>query len=127
MEGRDKGEGEASVHLNFMGYKYLKKKVSCFVFSKDAGTSIPDPDAPYYTKFLDSFGNIRSKPVMRPKIISQYFDACGVIDSHNQLRQDSLGIETAWATQGGFFRLICTIISMTVTDSFAGAQVWPSW
>jgi hypothetical protein len=54
--------------------------------------------------------------VLRPDVISKYFNACNVIDSHNQVRQYELALEKQWIVHDGWFRIITTIIGMTVTD-----------
>ncbi len=44
-------------------------------------------------RYTDSFGNICTRYVDRPQVISIFFAGSNVIDTHNQLRQDSLKLE----------------------------------
>ena len=51
-----------------IGYKYNKRKVLCFVATKNAGkTTLGDP---YHARFLDGMNNVVSRNVNRPDIIS---------------------------------------------------------
>ena len=69
-------------------------------------------------RYTDSFGNICTRYVDRPQVISNFFAGSNVIDTHNQLRQDSLKLEKKWITQNPWFRLATTLIGITVTDAF---------
>lgn len=108
--------GNEQPTLLAIGYKYNARKVLCFVATKNAGST--SLGKPYSAKFLDSFGNLVSRPVDRPKIISNYFTYCNAIDVHNQLRQYHLALEKCWVTTNCWFRIITTVIGMTVTDCF---------
>jgi hypothetical protein len=54
--------------------------------------------------------------VQRPDVISRYFNDSNVIDSHNQSRQFELALEKRWITNCGWFRVVTTLLGMTVTD-----------
>ncbi|CAB9505655.1 hypothetical protein SEMRO_238_G095700.1 [Seminavis robusta] len=97
-----------------IGYKYNKRKVLCFLATKNAGST--KQGKPYIAKFADSIGNVCYREVDRPKIISDYFIRSNVIDSHNHARQGELKMEKRWVTQDCWFRLDTTLIGMTVTD-----------
>jgi hypothetical protein len=51
-------------------------------------------------------------------VISKFFQSSNIIDTHNQLRQDLLRLETKWKTRSAYFRLATTLIGINVTDCF---------
>ena len=101
-----------------IGYKYNARKTLCFVATKNAGST--SPGKPYIARFPDSFGNLNQREVPRPQVISRYFETCNVIDVHNQARQYELALEKHWVTHSGWFRIITTVIGMTITDCWKG-------
>ena len=111
LEGRASKEG---VDLVTLGYKYNKKKVLTFVYTKGAGSSAPGK--PYEARFPDKFGNVCIRHVGRPEIVSTYFEFSNQTDMHNQSRQYDLGLEKRWVTQDPYFRLYTTMLGMTVVD-----------
>ena len=112
LEGTTKDE----VPLVALGYRYSRKTILFFVLTKNAGSS--KPGDPYHMKYTDSYGNICTRYVDRPQVISNFFSSSNVIDTHNQLRQDSLKLEKKWVTQNPWFRLATTLVGITVTDTF---------
>jgi len=112
LEGMTQNE----VPLVALGYRYSRKTVLHFVLTKNAGSS--KPGTPYQMKYTDNFGNICTRYIDRPQVVSNFFAGSNVIDTHNQLRQDSLKLEKKWATQNPWFRLATTLIGITVTDAF---------
>ena len=66
LEGVTKDE----VTLVAMGYRYSQKTILFFVFTKSAGSS--KPGDPYQMKYTDSFGNICTRYVDRPQVISNF-------------------------------------------------------
>ena len=111
---------ETNVELVAIGYKYNAKKVLCFVMTKNAGSTIGGKA--YKAKFPDQFGNVVSRDVFRPAILSTYFDASNLIDAHNHARQGLLGLETHWKTRNPWLRNIFTIVGMTVVDCWKALQ-----
>ena len=111
LEGRAEKEG---VDLVSLGYKYNKKKVLTFVYSKGAGSSAAGK--PYEARFPDKYGNVCIRHVARPQVVSTYFEFSNQTDLHNQSRQFDLALEKRWVTQDGFFRLFITMLGMTVVD-----------
>jgi hypothetical protein len=71
-----------------LGYRYSQKTVLHFVLTEMAGNS--KPGIPYQMKYTHSFGNICSRYVDRLQVVSNFFSASNVIDTHNRLRQDNL-------------------------------------
>ena len=111
LKGRAEKEG---VDLVSLGYKYNKKKVLTFVYSKGAGSSAAGK--PYEARFPDKYGNVCIRHVARPQVVSTYFEFSNQTDLHNQSRQFDLALEKRWVTQDGFFRLFITMLGMTVVD-----------
>ena len=68
LEGRANKEG---VDLVTLGYKYNKKKVITFVFTKGARSSAPGK--PYEARFPDKYGNVCIQHVGCPEIVWTYF------------------------------------------------------
>ena len=99
-----------------IGYRYNAKKTLCFVATKSAGST--KPGEPYIASFPDKVGNVHTREVLRPSILSDYFGISNAIDSHNQCRQHELGLERLWITQDAYFRVDTTILGITVTDAW---------
>ena len=104
------------VDIVCMGYKYSKKKVLTFLFDKGAGSI--KPGEPYVAKWKDQYLNTVSKLVPRPDVIAKYFKSSNKIDVHNQSRQHDLGLEKAWVTRCGYFRLNTTILGICAVDAW---------
>jgi len=73
---------------------------------------------PYCMKYTDPFGNLCSRNVDRPDFISNFFNDSNSIDSHNHVRQFELGLEKKWFTKDPYFRLVTTLIGMSVSDAW---------
>jgi hypothetical protein len=69
-------------------------------------------------KYTNSFGNICSRYVDCLQVVSNFFAASNVIDTHNQLHQDNLKLEKKWLIQSPWFRLATTLIGVVVTNTF---------
>ena len=109
-------EGTSPSHneLLAIGYKYNSKKILCFVATKDAGTTLPGD--PYRARFVGDDNNVRARRVERPQVISDYFKHSNVVDKHNHARQYELRLEKHWVTLNCYFRIVTTIIGITVVD-----------
>jgi hypothetical protein len=108
------------VQLLAIGYKYNARKILLFVATKNAGST--KPGTPYKAKFPDQFGNTKERSVIRPAILSQYFEISDAVDSHNHARQFLLALEKRWVTHNPWFRIDTTIIGMTVVDAWKCLQ-----
>ena len=69
MEGHPEKE---DVLLVYIGYTYNLKKVLVFLSTKWVGST--QPCEPYFAKFPDKFGNMCTREVVQPDIISNYFN-----------------------------------------------------
>ena len=87
-----------------------------FVATRGAGPMQDGP--PYVAKFADTLGNVCTRNVPRPYLISRYYRHSNAIDLHNQSRQHDLALEECWPTTSGFERLSMTLVGMTVTDAW---------
>ena len=107
---------QENVPLVSIGYKYNKKNVLTFVMTRGAGSTAQGK--PYYAKFPDKYGNVCTREVARPDVISNYFKYSNVVDLHNQARQFELALEKKWITQDGYFRIFTTFLGMNVIDAW---------
>ena len=99
-----------------VGYKYNMKKVLSFISAEGAGhTGTGTPDE---VKWLDDNGRMASRRIARPHMLSEYFKESNQIDKHNHVRQSQLAIEKHVITTCGYFRLWCTYLGITITDSW---------
>jgi hypothetical protein len=77
------GKTQCEVPLIAVGYRYSRKTILFFVLTKGAGSLINGD--PYEMKFTDSYGNVVTRYVDHPQVISKFFQTSNVIDTHNQL------------------------------------------
>ena len=68
LEGRTE---EENVDLVCVGYKYNKKTVLTFVFTKGAGSTAPGE--PYEARFPDKYSNVCVRQVAHPTIVAILF------------------------------------------------------
>jgi hypothetical protein len=85
------------VKLVAIGYKYNRRKVLFFVATSGVA-DILNGD-PYVQRWADDHGNLCTRNVPRPVLISRYFKDSPKVDKHNQARQHDLGLEELWGTQ----------------------------
>jgi Glu-tRNA(Gln) amidotransferase subunit E-like FAD-binding protein len=69
-------------------------------------------------KYTDSYGDMWTRFINRPNVISKFFATSNIIDMHNQLQQDLLQLIKKWLTKKTFFRLTTTLLGVNVTDTF---------
>ena len=65
---------------------------------------------------------MKSRDVVRPAIIGDYFEHSNIIDVGNQLRQNELALERYWLTKDPWFRIDTTIVGISVIDAYLAAQ-----
>jgi len=103
-----------SVPLIALGYCYSTKRTLFFVFHSDTGST--HPGKPYKIKYTDDHGNVCVCLVDCPDVVSCFFADSNLVDKHNQVRQDELGLKKCWVTSDPYFRLTTTICSIHVVD-----------
>ena len=58
------------------------------------------------------------KEVKRPRVMQDYYEACGQIDLHNNFRQGQLRLEKFWRTTKWNSRVMTSILSSSMVDAF---------
>ncbi|KAL7548885.1 hypothetical protein ACHAWF_013195 [Thalassiosira exigua] len=72
----------------------------------------------YMAKWADQHGNVKTKPIPRPEVISDYFSISDVVDNHNKSRQGDLALEEPWRTTDCWLSLATTFLGLTATDAW---------
>jgi len=103
----------SGVDLFLLAYAWSNKRAAYIVSS--CGTTVQH-EIPYRSKFTDEYGNVTFKEIPRPSIAHFYFELCPLIDNHNKDRQGVLALEDCWPTKNPWFRLMTTMIGMSVVD-----------
>ena len=67
---------------------------------------------------LDALPENMELTILQPKAMEVYYQTCGVIDQHNQHRQDNLKTEKKLETKKWDMRVNLTIFSMIVVDTW---------
>ena len=101
------------VHLFVCAYAWSMSRVSYFVST--TGNTNPSKET-YRTQFEDEFGCVAFKDIPRPVFADFLYDFLPLIDEHNKQRQNILNLEKLWPTRNVWFRLITTIVGMSVVD-----------
>ena len=89
-----KGSAPNGVPLVAVRYRYSRKTTLYFVATENAGSTAKGDS--YVMKYTDSYGNICTRLVDRPDMISKFFATSNTIDTHNQLCQFNLALEKKW-------------------------------
>ncbi len=103
----------SGVELFLLAYAWSNQRAAYIASS--CGTTVTHKE-PYQTHFTDDYGNITFKEIPRPSIAHFYFELCPLIDNHNKDRQSILRLEDCWPTKNPWFRLVTTMIGMSVVD-----------
>lgn len=103
------------VYLIALAYAWSHSSVSFFIST--VGDTSP-ATVSYKTNFTNDFGEITSKSIPRPDLCDFIFGFLPVIDNHNKSRQHYLKLEKKWPTKDCWFRLICTLVGMSVVDLY---------
>ena len=101
------------VKLVAIAYAWSARGVSYFVTT--AGNTAP-AEALYKSYFEDDWGNVGFKELQRPEICDYLYERLPIIDELNKQRQSYLAIEKSWPTKCCWFRLLTTMIGMSVVD-----------
>ena len=98
-----------------IGYKYNSRKVLGFIATE--GTGVTETGYPYLSRLPDFYPNVSVCPVVRPRLLGIYFNACNLIYNHNMMRHYDLALDRYLVTQSGYFRLSPTVeLGMDITD-----------
>jgi hypothetical protein len=110
------GTAPNGISLIALGYRYSHKTTLCFVMTTKAGRTMPGNL--YVMQYTDGFGNLCTRDVERPDVISTFFKDSSIIDTHNQCQQCNLALENKWLTKDAYFRLTTIHIGINVVDSY---------
>jgi len=103
------------VPLLAIAYAWSQKGVSYFIST--CGKTTPSPHK-YEAKFEDDWGNTSFREIPRPDVLHVLYEYVPLIDEHNKSRQSILALEKRWQTRNPWFRLITTIVGMSVVDMY---------
>ena len=98
-----------------IAYAWSQKGVSYFIST--CGKTTPSPHK-YEAKFEDDWGNTSFREIPRPDILHVLYEYVPLIDEHNKSRQSILAMEKRWQTRNPWFRLITTIVGMSIVDMY---------
>ena len=96
-----------------MAYAWSKRGTSFFVST--CGRTVASPYK-YLSHFEDGYGNTAWKEIDRPEIAHFLYEFLPLLDEHNKQRQNLLGLERCWLTKDIWFRLVTTLLGMSVVD-----------
>ena len=102
--------------------KYNSKKTQLHLVTEGAGPTTPG--LPYIATYHDELGNVLTREVSRPAVVSRYFKKFNMVDVHDQ-RQHELGLERKWVGKNeiaGKFRLWTTVRGVTAIDTMLAVQ-----
>jgi hypothetical protein len=96
-----------------MAYAWSQRGIS-YVLST-CGSTKP-AEKMYMSYFKDDYGNVGSKEISHPELAHLLYDYLPLIDKHNKQRQKILGLERKWPTRNCWFRLLTTLLGMSIVD-----------
>jgi hypothetical protein len=103
----------SGLKLFALAYAWSQRSVAYMVSSCGKTTS---HELKYLTHFEDEFGNVQFKEIERPSVAHFLFEYLPLIDEHNKQRQSILNLERCWLTKDPWFRLLTTVLGMSVVD-----------
>ena len=103
----------SDVPILILAYAWSQRGVSYMVST--CGSTAPHQDK-YLSHFEDDFGNVTAKEINRPCVSNFLYEYLPLIDEHNKQRQNLLNLERNWATKDCWFRLLTTMVGMSVVD-----------
>ena len=103
----------SGIDLFLLAYAFSNTDVTYMVSS--SGTTIAHTTM-YKSNFTDEYGNTTFKEILRPSVAHFLYELLPLIDNHNKDRQSLLALEDCWPTKSAWFRLVTTLVGMTVTD-----------
>jgi hypothetical protein len=85
--------------------KHLASTIGAFFFLiSTIGVGGVADGNPYIQRWADDNGNIVTRAISRPHVVSNYFERRPRVDNHNQSQQHELAMEDAWLSQDCWFR-----------------------
>jgi hypothetical protein len=99
-----------------LGIATAGKQLYFFVTTENSGSTVKGDS--YVMKYTDSYGNICTRLVDHPDMISKFFATSNTIDTHNQMCQFNLALEKKWLTKNPYFCLSMTLIRINVVDTY---------
>ena len=103
----------SGVKLIALAYAWSQKGVSYFIST--CGSTEASREK-YVSSFEDEFGNVSHKTIERPELCHFLYEYLPLIDEHNKQRQRLLALEKSWPTRSCWFRLLVTLVGMSVVD-----------
>ena len=103
----------SNVKIAAIGYAWSHSSVSYFVTT--CGSTHPAVNS-YETHYEDEFGVVQTRKIRRPRILEWVYDYLPLLDEHNKQRQSLLRLEKKWPTKNCWFRLITTLVGMSIVD-----------
>jgi len=101
------------VKLMAVAYAWSQKGMSYFLST--CGSTRASP-VQYMSRFEDEFGNSSFKYLNRPEFVHFLYEKLPIIDEHNRQRQGFVALEKCWPTTNCWFRLLTTIVGMSIVD-----------
>ena len=103
----------SGVPLIAVAYAWSQRGLAYFIST--CGSTEPSP-IKYESKFEDDWGNTSFKEVLRPNMLHFLYEYLPLIDEHNKQQQSLWALEKRWLTKNCWFRLVTTIVGMSVVD-----------
>jgi hypothetical protein len=103
----------SGVKVFAMAYAWSHRGVS-YIVSTCGDTSTHEEK--YMSAYEDDWGRIQYKMLDRPRIAHFLYEYLPLIDEHNKQRQNLLNLERKWCTKDCWFRLLTTLVGMSVVD-----------
>ena len=113
IEGQNEKE---HIPLVCISYKYNKKKTLVYLTTRGAGSTTKGE--PYEARFPHKYGNLCVRHIVRPQVISLYFEYSNVVDICNQSRQTGLSLEKECVTDDCYSRIYSTISGIMLIDTW---------
>ena len=103
----------SDVPIMVVAYAWSNRGVTYLVSTCGSTKILPEK---YQSSYEDDYGNIRVKEINRPWVAHFLYKYLPLIDEHNKQRQSLLNLERCWLTKSCWFRLLTTIVGMSVVD-----------
>ena len=94
-------------------YAWSQRGVS-YIISTCVSTTLHEDK--YVSHFGNDFGNVNAKEINRPYVSNFLYEYLPLISEHNKQQQNLLNLEKNCTTKDCWFRLLTTIVGMSVVD-----------